>query len=232
MKKGFTLAETLITLGIIGVVATLTLPNLMADYKKKTYVAQLQRTYNMIINAFQNFMVDEDVQSLNDTYLYVSYSTADTEARIKQFLNKYMRVTKNCGSVFYSGNSNTTVLDGKSCYASSYKSVAPGSDGGAFIVGDQNTKYYCVAVNTGATICMSGITSSHAMKLSIDVNGKKGPNTMGRDAFSLRVNNKGDISEGFSPGFTGDECMADNGRTYGAEGCFTKILNDGWVMDY
>lgn len=34
MEKGFTLAEVLVTLGIIGVVAALTMPALIANYKK------------------------------------------------------------------------------------------------------------------------------------------------------------------------------------------------------
>ncbi len=46
MKKiGFTLAEVLITLGIIGVVAALTIPTLVNNYQKKTYVTGLQRAY-------------------------------------------------------------------------------------------------------------------------------------------------------------------------------------------
>ena len=35
-KAGFTLAEVLITLGIIGVVAAMTIPTLMTAYQKKT----------------------------------------------------------------------------------------------------------------------------------------------------------------------------------------------------
>lgn len=34
-SSGFTLAEVLITLGIIGVIAALTLPNLITQYQKK-----------------------------------------------------------------------------------------------------------------------------------------------------------------------------------------------------
>ena len=45
MKKGFTLAEVLITLGIIGVVAALTLPSLITNYRKKQTVAQLKKVY-------------------------------------------------------------------------------------------------------------------------------------------------------------------------------------------
>ena len=39
MKKGFTLAETLITLGIIGVVAALTIPTLNVSTKEKSFCA-------------------------------------------------------------------------------------------------------------------------------------------------------------------------------------------------
>ena len=42
-NKGFTLAEVLITLGIIGVVAALTLPSLITNYQKKQIVAQLKK---------------------------------------------------------------------------------------------------------------------------------------------------------------------------------------------
>ena len=35
MKKAFTLAEVLITLGIIGVVAVLTVPNIISNYQEK-----------------------------------------------------------------------------------------------------------------------------------------------------------------------------------------------------
>lgn len=39
--SGFTLAEVLVTLGIIGVVSAMTVPTLMQNHQRKTYVAQL-----------------------------------------------------------------------------------------------------------------------------------------------------------------------------------------------
>ena len=51
--KAFTLAEVLITLGIIGVVAALTLPNLVANYKKQVLVTQLKAEVNIIENSFR-----------------------------------------------------------------------------------------------------------------------------------------------------------------------------------
>lgn len=45
-KLGFTLAEVLITLGIIGVVAALTIPNLLAHYQKQQTVIKLKKIYS------------------------------------------------------------------------------------------------------------------------------------------------------------------------------------------
>ena len=51
MKRGFTLAEVLITLGIIGVVAALTLPSLIDNYKKQEYVARLPKGISILNNG-------------------------------------------------------------------------------------------------------------------------------------------------------------------------------------
>ena len=50
--KAFTLAEVLITLGIIGVVAALTLPTLIQNHQKQVYVTQLKKAYSTINNAY------------------------------------------------------------------------------------------------------------------------------------------------------------------------------------
>ena len=49
--KGFTLAEVLITLGIIGVVAALTLPTLIQKYQKKAFATKVKQTYSIVSNA-------------------------------------------------------------------------------------------------------------------------------------------------------------------------------------
>lgn len=51
MKKAFTLAETLITLGIIGVVAALTIPSLVTKHKTKTIEKKLAKYYTNINQA-------------------------------------------------------------------------------------------------------------------------------------------------------------------------------------
>ena len=51
VQVGFTLAEVLITLGIIGVVAAMTMPTLMTNYQKKSTATQLKKTYATISNT-------------------------------------------------------------------------------------------------------------------------------------------------------------------------------------
>ena len=50
-KIAFTLAEVLITLGIIGVVAAMTMPALIGNYQKKQTVSALQKAYTTLAQA-------------------------------------------------------------------------------------------------------------------------------------------------------------------------------------
>ena len=50
-KKGFTLAEVLVTLGVIGVVSAITLPTLIKNYNKYVTAQRLKKAYSEIQNA-------------------------------------------------------------------------------------------------------------------------------------------------------------------------------------
>lgn len=52
-QKAFTLAETLITLSIIGVVAAMTVPTLVTNAQKASHVAGLKKAYSTIQNAIR-----------------------------------------------------------------------------------------------------------------------------------------------------------------------------------
>ena len=51
--RGFTLAEVLITLGVIGIVAALTMPALIANYQKKVVITRMQKFYSIMAQAAQ-----------------------------------------------------------------------------------------------------------------------------------------------------------------------------------
>ncbi|MEE3350319.1 MAG: type II secretion system protein, partial [Candidatus Gastranaerophilaceae bacterium] len=63
-KLAFTLAEVLITLGIIGVVAALTLPALIQNYQKQVYVNALKKSVSTLENGFKMALAEDGVDEL------------------------------------------------------------------------------------------------------------------------------------------------------------------------
>ena len=55
-KIAFTLAEVLITLGIIGIVAALTIPSVIEGYKEKETVAKLKKVYSVLSQSYELYM--------------------------------------------------------------------------------------------------------------------------------------------------------------------------------
>ena len=94
-KYGFTLAETLITLGIIGVVASLTMPTLIQHHKKVETSSRLKKFYSMMNQAI--IMSEADNGSARDWVKaptqYDSEGDIDYEAQgrvSKEFFMKYL----------------------------------------------------------------------------------------------------------------------------------------------
>lgn len=78
MKKAFTLAEVLITLGIIGVVAALTMPMLIGHFEKTTTATKLKKFYSVMAQATDKAMSENG-----------NWSTWDYSLSAKDFFNKY-----------------------------------------------------------------------------------------------------------------------------------------------
>lgn len=57
---GFTLAEVLITIGIIGVVSAITIPSLLTNVRNKDLQAQLKKTYSEWNQVAMQFMNDHE----------------------------------------------------------------------------------------------------------------------------------------------------------------------------
>ena len=52
MKKGFTIAEVLITIGIIGIVAAMTIPGLIKNYQERQFKTAYKKAYSEISQIF------------------------------------------------------------------------------------------------------------------------------------------------------------------------------------
>lgn len=95
-KSGFTLAEVLITLGIIGVVAAMTLPTLVQNYKKQAYVNQLKKMISTLENGIRQASADEGV-AINQTELFQNllqgycFDSSELQKRY-DIISKYFKV--------------------------------------------------------------------------------------------------------------------------------------------
>jgi len=218
-KKGFTLAEVLITLAIIGVVSALTVPGLMNSYQKQTYVTQLHKVYNEMSQALTQYKTDRNALNLKEAGL-------TSDANVQSFIETYFKVVNKCDTVT------------SPCFAnvSEYKNLAGTS---ATSVISANVKSYVLA--SGAAIRpLLNIEGDKLINLGVDINGAKGPNILGRDLFFFGIYNNGLIDD-FNDSSTNaplsttiretlfTKCQS---GTSSGWGCFGKILNDNWQMTY
>ena len=68
-KFAFTLSEVLVTLGIIGVVSAMTVPTLMQNYQRKSYVTQLHKVYNDFSQAVMQYVNDKNALNIKEAGL-------------------------------------------------------------------------------------------------------------------------------------------------------------------
>ena len=109
---GFTLAEVLITLGIIGVVAALTLSSVIQNYQKKVTVERLKKSYSTLAQAVQMSVKDND-----------EVETWDFSLSAQEFMDKYIAPyikdistrAKNNGN--YNNSKEYIFADGTTIYA-------------------------------------------------------------------------------------------------------------------
>lgn len=99
MKKiGFTLAEVLITLGIIGIVAAMTLPVLMSSYKKHVIKTKLMKFYSVMNQAVQMSEVE------NGDKFYWDFNNLQTRMFWDRYLAKYVKVIKSADMLDENGS--------------------------------------------------------------------------------------------------------------------------------
>ena len=85
LKSAFTLAEVLVTLGIIGVVSAMTVPTLIQNHQRKTYVVQLHKFYNEMSQALLQYQTDKNAVNLKEAGL-------NSNAAIGDLIKKYFKV--------------------------------------------------------------------------------------------------------------------------------------------
>ena len=218
MKKfGFTLAEVLITLGIIGVVAAMTLPTLFGNIQKRQTVSRLQKVYAELKQATK-ISSDENGDPSGWDY------TLTNEEFIKRYFAPYLKISEvNVDHTF-------TDLKGRS-NGWFFKSAHPTfiTMSGAFVM-FYHTPHF-----------------SAKNHLLVDINGKTPPNRMGKDVFAFTFLNenlitytqyastasiRADHRENILASGTSGQCSytADGGVFGAGSSCSRLIEVDGWKI--
>lgn len=259
-RKAFTLAEVLITLAVIGVVAALTLPGLIANYQKTQYVTGLKKAYAELSQVFKLYMANEGVTDLSQTKLFSSDNNYD---ELNVVLKKYFRIGKWCGNgaVDNYDNYDTTCDIDYTCLGKDPADCADGvypdfytADGMAFGFKLSPSAANCQPHND-VPVNLKGM----CLKVDIDVNGKNPPNIVGRDIYqNLLVAPNGNIypvgsredAQLLQYFMTGSTDGWENNSTYwvkdgscgqkdstditdvGGDDCAARIMEEGWQMTY
>lgn len=222
MKKAFTLSEVLITLGIIGIIASMTLPIIIGKHKEKTTVTAVKTAYSTFSQVFMQIV--NDYGSLSA--LAPETQRGDSDSGFKTNANytiatmqKYLKTIKTCDKETDCMNGiNYKTLDGsKNHHWDTYANIQTGilSNGMSFWV-----------LNGCGMEAMEN--KPLCAQVGFDINGAKKPNIIGEDFFWFAIydNGKIDISNGMT------QCDKHSTKdTYNGYGCSSYIiLNEN--MDY
>ncbi len=200
-KFGFTLAEVLITLGIIGVVAAMTMPSLIQKYQERETVVKLKKFYSTLSQSYlfavQKYgtpsewgISDRSVGTTNeDDDSFVS----DGGNLIKQRLFENVKKIKDCDDAKKSDRCTASeyyYLNGNKDTLANNGSTTAGvmADGSVFLILPQMGQQWDNRGN-GALSQVFGL-------IYLDTNGKNPPNTYGKDLFFFYLTNKGIVPAG------------------------------------
>ncbi len=216
---GFTLAETLITLGIIGVVAAMTIPNLIATHQKKQTVVKLQKAISVMNQAYRLAYDDVGEVTAEEARALGAQNYFD------KFWAPYIKVLSLCNVTgcgydkpapwkYPNGSSTNLLIETRWS-----RVIFTSMDG--FL--------YAVITVTGADKDLR--TSS---SIYVDINGTAKPNTFGRDVFLLERKidgEKGGVVVPACSTLTNTDVNNNCSKSGGGDCCAEKIKRAGWRID-
>ena len=173
--KAFTLAEALITLGIIGVVAAITIPSIIQKTKDKETVTAVKKAYTMFSQALLRAIGDNGDVSGWD---FGTYNTSDGALKVENYFKPYLNIAQDCG---ISGG----------CFPNKYFQISGIEDGVGDTFNSASSVFATAKLADGSLVAVWSGGSSNYGFIIVDINGLKGPNTYGKDTFWFHFDKKG-----------------------------------------
>lgn len=177
---GFTLAEILITLAVIGIVLMFTLPTLLSNYQKKVTASKLKQAYSIFYQALEHAEVDYGPSltwKLSESDL--QYNSVGSPDFRRKYLENYLRVVE------------YKVYGYKPTEQQSYLSKVENSAGVSlsFIGIPDSNGVPCLSNGICFWLAKSGDENVISyIYLMVDLDGPSGKNRMGRDIFAFHIN--------------------------------------------
>lgn len=171
-KTGFTLSEVLITLGIIGVVAAITIPGLMTNYRKHVTATTLEKS---ISTLNQTIKLSENENGELETW----DKSLPQEEFIDKYFRPYIKIMQTCNPITKCGYKSQTPwknLNGRP--ANDYGN--PNHRGRTPFIAMDGILYTFGFINDGGTAEVD-----NDKIIIIDINNSRGPNQFGKDIFFL-----------------------------------------------
>ena len=222
----FTLAEVLITLGIIGIVAALTIPTVISSVQHKELEVGLKNAYSTLSQALKMYE-QENGYPVTPAKLGV--------LELKPILMKYIKIVKDCGMGAVDGEKacipNKDYVSDPDNYKDTYMTY-----------NGQNTIHYAYfddgqfIMNNGMLVLINNPGyGAEVAQISVDINGyNKKPNRLGQDLFMFQILNNGQLipmgakNSNFTSTYYCSETSTD--KSNGA-GCTEKALYEKGFFD-
>lgn len=179
-KHGFTLAEVLITLSIIGVVSALTAPSLMSSFQKSKVGPSLKKFMNTIETANQHILVDSGADTMSGAMEAV-YSYPGK-------LAKYLKGKDMAAMI--------TNIDPNAQTPKGYNGSSVPTPSYYFQFNDGTSIGIVTSIHPSVSpyVASSSIYKGGYTGLYYDINGfQNEPNRMGKDVFAFIVDDSGTV---------------------------------------
>ena len=163
LKKGFTLAEVLLTLTIIGVVAAITMPALMTNVNDNILEAQTRKFYSSLTDGLEQYKAQNNQDGMAAGFI------------LDEFRDRIMHTSSDCGAV--------------ACFADAYTNMNRQPLADFNPPQGANVR----RLRDGSVFDIQQVENQNRWEVIADVNGRRGPNRMGEDLWRMFIDADGRI---------------------------------------
>lgn len=232
-NHAFTLAETLITLGIIGVVAAMTLPSVVNKYQEKVTITKLKKIYSILS---QCYLTSVQKYGTPDEWGFTGRDAGSADENEESYTAQNAIIIRD--KLFESAKKIRDCNNAKNQKACGMSDKYFRIDGGVNPeIGGSMAKTSSAFMVDGSSIMIianppgvsrgSGVLSKTYAIIYIDLNGVKSPNTYGKDLFTFYL-----TKQNIMPAGTANESSWPFSTCYSHGGACTAWVLINENMDY